>query len=107
LYEKFKTENPQCKVSKSSFIKVETALGVCKGKGVVDGCSICFSQNECSKTDIFLRKEHQKLVMQDCRAIRTIREFLPKGFLCFVLVIVITDFTKVCTTNIGLTIYSL
>jgi hypothetical protein len=86
LFTQFQEEYPECKMSKSTFINIEKAMGCCKAKGIVDGCSICLSQKEpFSQMDMFLRNQHQKLVKQSCRAIRVIREFLPRGLFLFII----------------------
>jgi hypothetical protein len=84
LYDKFKMENPNCEVSKSSFISMKKALGFCRAKGVVDGCSICLPEKyPLTDGERFVRDQHIELVRKSCRAIRTIRDFLPRGIVIF------------------------
>jgi hypothetical protein len=80
LYEKFKTENLEYQVSKSSFVNVKKALGCCRAKGIIDGCNICLPEKyPLTEAELFVRDQHTALVRKSCRAIRTIRDFLPHG----------------------------
>jgi hypothetical protein len=84
IYKDFKEKNPDSKLGKSSFIKIKKNMGCHRAKGVVDGCCICLPEKQFSTPEEkFVMDQHKILFRKTCRAIRAIREFLPRGYFFF------------------------
>jgi hypothetical protein len=80
IYKDYTSKNEETPVSKTSFFRIKKELGCFRAKGEVDGCHVCLpDKRELSAEEIFIRNQHKILVKKTCRAIRAIREHLPKG----------------------------
>jgi hypothetical protein len=81
VYKEFRTENPDCPISLTSFQRIKKRLNCIRAKGEVDACCICCSEfKDKSKIQKFVYSQHVQLVRKAVRAIRTIIDLLLKGF---------------------------
>jgi hypothetical protein len=61
-------------------MRIKKTLGCHRAKGIIDGCHICLPEKKVlSPQEIFVRDQHKIQVKKSCRAIRVIRDYLPKG----------------------------